>query len=418
MDPIDPSWNHCLQVASLSDLGLRRANNQDSMAVSIALGREKWENRGHVFMVADGMGAHAAGELASKLATDGIPLAYQKVTELTAPVALRTAIVEANAQIHGRGLAIEDFKGMGTTTSVLVLMPQGAMVGHAGDSRIYRWRANRIEQLTFDHSLVWELRAAGQLPEGNTSVPKNIITRSLGPQPKVNVDLEGPFPLQVGDTFLLCSDGLSGQFQDAEIGQMMGCMAPDEAVQSLVDLANLRGGPDNITVIVTRVIAPLVPRGSAEDTASRPTPAKPVHPAVWAALGVCLMGALGTAAVGYLMLAAGCLVGAALCGLVALVQRNSGGLHHFDGRPLGRGPYVVSDATPEAGFVARLAQTAKEIGEAAHHEAKHLDWNPFHRHVRHAAAAAEQGNFAAAVREYCLGISFVMSELKKQRAKK
>ncbi len=135
---------------------------------------------------------------------------------------------------------------MGTTASALLLLPQGALTGHVGDSRVYRLRGKCLEQLTFDHSLVWEMSAAGQLPKNALPgfVPKNIITRSLGPHADVKVDLEGPYPLEAGDTFLLCSDGLSGQVSDEEIGALLHCLPPAEAAQVLVDLANLRGGPD------------------------------------------------------------------------------------------------------------------------------------------------------------------------------
>ena len=132
-----------------------------------------------------------------------------------------------------------------------VLLPQGAVAAHIGDSRVYRLRQNKLEQLTFDHSLVWEMKAAGQLTaeeEAQGKVPKNVITRSLGPYPECKVDLEGPFPISVGDSFLLCSDGLTGVISDAEIAAFMANMPPAEAVKVLVDLANLRGGPDNITV--------------------------------------------------------------------------------------------------------------------------------------------------------------------------
>ena len=100
---------------------------------------------------------------------------------------------------------------MGTTSSVLVLLPQGALVAHIGDSRIYRLRGDKLQQLTFDHSLQWELKASGAVKEGAdlaAIVPKNVITRSLGPNPNVQIDLEGPHPMEVGDIFLLCSDGL------------------------------------------------------------------------------------------------------------------------------------------------------------------------------------------------------------------
>ncbi len=140
----------------------------------------------------------------------------------------------------------------------LVLLPQGALVAHVGDSRVYRLRGTRLEQLTFDHSLVWEMSAAGQLPKDALPgfVPKNIITRSLGPHASVQVDLEGPFPLEAEDTFLLCSDGLTGQVCDEEIGVLLQCLPPADAAQVLIDLANLRGGPDNVTVIIARVKGP------------------------------------------------------------------------------------------------------------------------------------------------------------------
>lgn len=112
-----------------------------------------------------------------------------------------------------------------------------------------------MQQLTFDHSLVWEICAAENVVESEVPafVPRNIITRSVGPTPEVDVDLEGPFSLRTGDVFLLCSDGLSGQLDDEEIGTILRCLDPNDAAHVLVDLANLRGGPDNITVIVARV---------------------------------------------------------------------------------------------------------------------------------------------------------------------
>ena len=244
-----------LEYAALSDIGLRRSNNQDSLAVMPAASQSLWQQRGDLFVVADGMGAHAAGELASKLSTDTVPLVYHKLMDHTPAEAVLAAVEEANAQIHSRGQASIDFRGMGTTTTALVLLPYGALLAHVGDSRAYRLRGNRLEQLTFDHSLVWEMRAAGQL-QGDVPdyVPKNVITRSLGPNPKVQVDLEGPLPVAAGDTFLMCSDGLSGPVKDQELGMILSSMPPAEAVRAMVDLANLRGGPDNITVIIAKAV--------------------------------------------------------------------------------------------------------------------------------------------------------------------
>ena len=138
MDEQTPSWDHHVEHAALTDVGLRRANNQDSLSVMLATSEEKWRQRGHLFMVADGMGAHAAGELASKMATDTVPLAYHKLTDRPPAEAILAAIEDANTQINNRGQASEDFRGMGTTVSVLVLLPNAAMTvsrGPDGDAR-------------------------------------------------------------------------------------------------------------------------------------------------------------------------------------------------------------------------------------------------------------------------------------------
>jgi protein phosphatase len=172
---------------------------------------------------------------------------------------------EVSALIHSRAAANRDFQGMGTTCSSLVLLPEGVLVAHVGDSRVYRIRDRRIDQLSFDHSLVWELVRRNHLtPEqANLSVPKNVITRSLGPESQVEVDLEGPLEAQLADIYLLCSDGLSGPVNDDEIGAFAGHFHPRDACRYLIHLANLRGGLDNITVLIVR-IGPWVDPDSAE----------------------------------------------------------------------------------------------------------------------------------------------------------
>jgi len=420
--PNSVNWSHCLEYAELSDLGLRRSNNQDSKAVVIASGQEKWERRGHLFMVADGMGAHAAGELASKLATDIVPLTYHKRIDQSPPEALLAAVTDANTHIHTRGQASDDFRGMGTTCSVLVLLPQGAMVAQVGDSRVYRWRDQRLEQLTFDHSLVWELRASGQIPADTVPsyVPKNVITRSLGPNPQVQVDIEGIFPVQVGDTYLVCSDGLSGPVKDDEIGKILGCLPLEEAVRALVDLANLRGGPDNITVVTARVVAPLVYPGAADQVESSPkNTMRSVHPITWGVLGTCSLLALSLAAVSLFLPAAICALGAMGATIVAVLQRNSGESEfQFDGRPLGRGPYTACDCTPDTDFVRRLTDIVRQLQDAAIHDRWAVDWGRFNGHSQMASAAAQAGRFDEAIRGYCRAISFMMDELKKQRSRR
>jgi protein phosphatase len=168
--------------------------------------------------------------------------------------ALQKAFLEANLCIHTRGQQNREFMGMGTTGTALVIGPQGAWIGHVGDSRCYRIRGGKIEQLTFDHSLVWELaRRQNKAPEELAGVPTNVIVRSLGSAEVVQVDVEGPHPILPGDSFLLCSDGLSGQVSDREIGSIVANLPPEEACRFLINLANLQGGPDNITAIVVHV---------------------------------------------------------------------------------------------------------------------------------------------------------------------
>jgi protein phosphatase len=254
-----------IESDSLTDVGVRRSHNQDNHVIKLAADNEQWRERGHLFFVADGMGAHAVGEKASEKAVEVVPHAYAKYAADGPVVALRKAITEANESIHACGQANREFEGMGTTGSALVLRPEGAWVGHVGDSRVYRIRAGVIEQLSYDHSLVWEYaRIKGIDPDKVQDIPSNVIHRCLGPEAHVSVDIEGAYPLCAGDIFLLCSDGLSGQVSDPEIGAVATTLPPTEACRFLVDLANLRGGPDNITVIIAHVTAGADPTSATE----------------------------------------------------------------------------------------------------------------------------------------------------------
>ncbi len=232
-------------------------------------------------MVADGMGAHAVGELASKMACDLIPHTYLKVKGGTPSEAIVKAFREVSALIFSRASANRDFQGMGTTSSALLLIPEGALVAHVGDSRVYRVRQGRIDQLSFDHSLVWELVRRNHLTseQAHLSVPKNVITRSLGPEADIEVDIEGPLAVELGDVFLLCSDGLSGPVDDQEIGAFAANFHPRDACRYLVHLANLRGGLDNITVLIVRIGTWIDP-DSAEVQNQKPAEKNDVaHPA-------------------------------------------------------------------------------------------------------------------------------------------
>jgi PPM family protein phosphatase len=428
MDPREVPWRHGLEHVALSHVGLRRSNNQDSMASVPAGSRQDWLRRGDLFMVADGMGAHAAGELASKMATDFVPHTYYKSPEESPVSAIKNAIEDANQRIHARGQSNPDFRGMGTTCSVLLLLPQGAVVGHVGDSRVYRLRGNRLDQLTFDHSLVWEMRASGRGRDGEVPsyIPKNIITRSLGPGEAVQVDLEGPFPLQVGDTFLLCSDGLSGQVDDEELGVILGAMPLEEAAQAFVDLANLRGGPDNITVILARVTGdePAAVGGDAAGSVEiSPKPLKrgAVHPVSWIILGVLALLTLVMVVTGWLPIAAVTGLATLLAATLVLVQwlggsTAAGGL--LDSAQLGRGPHQSCVCNASAALVEKLAKLSDQLRAAAQEERLQVDMPRFDGLASAAAQGATRHDYTSSVRGYCRAISFMMREMHKQRHKR
>ncbi len=247
-------WEQAIQYASLSDVGFRRRNNEDNCCVHVASDRELWLRRGHLFLVADGMGGHAVGELASKMAVDTIPHTFFKSREPDVSKALVEAVRTANKAIHTRGSQNIDFHRMGTTCAALVLCSAGAITGHVGDSRVYRVRSSRIDLFTADHSLQWELEQRGGASEyAILNEARHIITRSLGPQEDVEVELTGPHSVRAGDVFVVCSDGLTAHVSDEEIGLIARDLPVAEACRLLVHLANLRGGSDNITVIVVRV---------------------------------------------------------------------------------------------------------------------------------------------------------------------
>jgi len=258
-----------VQYARLTDVGVKRSHNQDACAAQPAVDAPGFQAIGHVFVVADGMGGHAVGEKASAKAVRDIPHIYQKHARARDGVliALRKAFTETNAGIHAIGQENPEFRGMGTTSTALVLRPEGVWVGHVGDSRAYRIRDGQAEQLTFDHSWVWEIaRRQGVDPDDLGDCKRNVIIRSLGPDPEVEIDIEGPHPISPGDIFLLCSDGLTGVVTPQEIGTVVSVMPLDDAARLLVHLANLRGGPDNITVLLVRV-----PGGSATNASGKPT---------------------------------------------------------------------------------------------------------------------------------------------------
>ncbi len=417
------NWDRYLEVASISDVGMRRATNQDNLNITQASNLDRWRETGHLYLVADGMGAHAAGELASEIAASKIPYLFTKYQEMSAPEALRQAVLDGNAEIHRKGQANEDFYNMGTTCSVLTLLPQGALIAHVGDSRIYRLRDNQLEQLTFDHSLVWEMRASGNLsPEDEKAnlVPKNVITRSLGPYAEVKVDLEGPFPIRKGDTFLLCSDGLTGQVTDEELGPLLANLPVREAARVLVDLGNLRGGPDNITLIIVRILDDEMATGATANS-------QPLRVGVKATrINPLLIGTLAVFGVAacILWLISRSLFPALIPGVIALAalvwiliqwfRSAAGGVTIGSGQRFGRAPYVRVNSVSGKQVIGKLESITGELQRAAVEGKWNIDWPKMNRLVKKANESIKRGDQAMAIRCYARSISFLMDQLRHQ----
>lgn len=403
-----------IESAGLTDPGMRRANNQDCFALVPAVDESTWARRGHLFLVADGMGAHAVGELASRLAADLVPHTYHKLPGLSPAEAIRKALEEANTRIHQRGEQNRDFRGMGTTTTALALLPQGALIGHVGDSRVYRVRDGRIEQLSFDHSLAWELIRHGRMStdQAGQFVPRNVITRSLGPEAEVNVDVEGPYPTRPGDVYILCSDGLSGPVHDEEIGVVAGNLEPEPACRTLIDLANLRGGPDNITVVVVRI-----PAEPADSTApaGRRVPDLLRRGWFWAALylAAIVAGEIALTALGQLFLAVELLLvagaAAALTAAVSIRRRQ----RRRDAAPeTNKAPYRTADCRLTPHVIGQLASLERQLREVAVDEDWPIEWPTYERQRQAAEAAAAEQRWAEALRQYCEAIHLLATELR------
>ena len=242
-----------------TDVGRKREINEDSFLVDEDL---------RLFVVADGMGGHAGGGTASRIAVqtiqerlkaarEGDPSLFAGATVLEeSPLCevMREAVEGACFSIYEAAKGDPSLAGMGTTVTALVFSGTNSYVAHVGDSRCYLVRAGHIYQVSEDHSLVNEQIKAGAITpdEARTSRFKNIITRSVGFEADVAVDMMG-FEAEPGDRLILCCDGLSNLVDDSEILEVVNRTPPDAGARELVDLANGRGGDDNITVIVIHV---------------------------------------------------------------------------------------------------------------------------------------------------------------------
>jgi protein phosphatase len=244
-----------IHFASLSDRGRVRSNNEDSAGYFVPEGTEELEERGAVFVVADGMGGHRGGEIASRIAVRTILAFYTADSSGDRSEALARAFHEANETIIQEAVADSTLFGMGTTCTALALQSGRAYVAHVGDSRCYLLRDGTIRQLTSDHSIVGEMVRSGILSDedARNHPRRNVITRSLGAQPELSTETPESLALRPGDTFLLCSDGLTGYLADDELAAVLAAHSPEEAGKKMIKMANEHGGRDNITVQVVVV---------------------------------------------------------------------------------------------------------------------------------------------------------------------
>ncbi len=251
-----------LYYQSLSDLGCVRSNNEDS----IYAGRLKGGD--YLFAVADGMGGHQAGEVASREAIAKLVKKAAAIGQRPINLALEDILRQINQDILAMNGSRENNLRMGTTLSVLFIRQDQAYIAHVGDSRIYRFRRRTdsatqpkpLLQLTEDHSFVGALVKNGSLSEAEARKHprRNVLNQSIGMRPKISIQVLGPLTVAAGDQFLLCSDGLSSVLEDAEIETILGIPANGQLAKKLVNKAKLKGGPDNISVIAVAT-EPLAP---------------------------------------------------------------------------------------------------------------------------------------------------------------
>ncbi|HEX7244774.1 MAG TPA: Stp1/IreP family PP2C-type Ser/Thr phosphatase [Solirubrobacterales bacterium] len=237
-----------------TDTGRQRSANEDSFFV-----------RAPIFVVADGMGGAQAGEVASRTAADAFDV---DLPDGPPERVLRETILTANRRIHELARADPSRAGMGTTLTAAIVDPAGeeVAIGHVGDSRAYRLRGSRLEQLTRDHSLVEEMRRKGQITDAQAEdhPQRSIITRALGPEPEVEPDVHTVAGAP-GDVFLICSDGLTTMLSEERIAKLLaGASSMEAAVRALVDEANRAGGRDNITALAFRLEDAAAPQRPVE----------------------------------------------------------------------------------------------------------------------------------------------------------
>ena len=240
-----------IEVGNLTDIGKKRKHNEDYYGF-FRLGEDEF-----LAIVADGMGGHASGETASRMAVEIIQEVYAKErAEQNVLDSLKSAFEVANFSILQKSLEQDELNGMGTTATVLVIKEDQTFVGHMGDSRAYLFRDAAVNQLTKDHSMVNRMVEQGLLSkeEAEHHPQRNVIYKALGVNRDADLELIGPLSVNLNDIFLLCSDGLTNLVTDEEMLKIVKKESPQKACEKLIQLANKRGGDDNITIQILKMV--------------------------------------------------------------------------------------------------------------------------------------------------------------------
>jgi serine/threonine protein phosphatase PrpC len=246
-----------VEVAALTDVGRQRENNEDSYLYWEPASDRDFEREGRLAVIADGMGGYEGGQEASRLAVETVREIYGRVVRDDPQAALLEALATAHDRIKAHAEQHPELHGMGTTWTAVVIRGRQLYFAHVGDSRLYMARGGKISRLTRDHSYVGRLVESGIVrPEDAEKHPqRHILTAALGAGSEVTMDsAEKILDLQAADSLLLCTDGLWGVMSEDELMATMKSRTPAEACAALVNLAIERGGPDNITVQVLRVV--------------------------------------------------------------------------------------------------------------------------------------------------------------------
>jgi serine/threonine protein phosphatase PrpC len=236
-----------LEIGQFSDPGRKRANNEDWLGAFQPEDALRLTSKGSLFLVADGMGGHQSGEMASRRAVDHVIRTYLEDSSADVQASLAQAIRSANSALYGAASERGTGQRWGTTLVAAVVRNEELWIANVGDSRAYLIHNGKIRRLTQDHS--WAGMGRGREMEGDW-IGRHIVTRALGLRPEVEVDLFPAVRLVPGDRVLLCSDGLSAPLDDDLIGDIARRRGPQQAAEALVATANSKGGPDNVSVVL------------------------------------------------------------------------------------------------------------------------------------------------------------------------